>query len=287
MIRKTHFILTGCHDKIILGDHTFDDAHTNPEIILFVHGLKGFKDWGAHHLMADFFTQHGYRFLKFNFSHSGVTADSPLDVTDLDTFASNTVSIELSDLNTVINYITHVYPNQNLTLIGHSRGGGISILKAASDPRISRLVTLSAIADFSSLWKPEQEAEWKRTGRIYVENARTKEQMPLNSTLLEDLEEHKDEYNLLAAAARVEIPWLIVHGDDDVNVPFAVGEKLAAQQPAASLVKIRGANHVFGASHPYKGDKLPAALAGVCNEVLQFLQSQPAATERQSSSRLP
>lgn len=274
MIQQAQFILTGSNDKTILGDHTYDDTNTKKEVILFVHGFKGFKDWGAHHLVAEFFAKNGYHFLKFNFSHSGVIPENPKDVTDMESFAFNTFSKELADLNTVINYIVHTNPDCKLTLIGHSRGGGITILKGASDPRINRIVTWSAIADFSSLWKEDQEDEWEKTGKIYVENARTKEKMPLNSTLLKDFKTHKDEFDILAAAKRIQIPWLIIHGDDDLNVPFSVAQNLAQAQPKAELKKIEGANHVFGASHPFKGNTLPIKLQEVCLKTLEFLNNK-------------
>jgi pimeloyl-ACP methyl ester carboxylesterase len=272
MIQKAQFILTGSQDKVILGDHTYDDTYTNQEVILFVHGFKGFKDWGAHNLIARFFAEKGCRFLKFNLSHSGVIPENPQDVTDMTAFAFNTISYEMADLNTVINYIAHTYPLSKLTLIGHSRGGGLVILKGAEDTRISRIVTWSAISDFSSLWKPEQEEEWERTGTIYVENARTKEKMPLYSTLLKDFRNHQDEFNIIAAAKRVNIPWLIIHGEEDVNVPFSVAEQLAQAQPKAVLKNIEGANHVFGASHPYNEENLPQQLQEVCETTLQFIE---------------
>ena len=272
MIQKGQFILPGSQDKTILGDHTYDDKYTNQDIILFVHGFKGFKDWGSHHLVAAYFAEKGYRFVKFNFSHSGVDPENLQDITDMSSFAQNTISYELADVNTVINYIAHMTPSSKLTLVGHSRGGGIGIIKAASDPRISYLVTWSAIADFSSLWKAEQEEEWERTGAIYIENARTKEKMPLSSNLLIDFRNHKDEYNILAAAERLEIPWLIIHGSEDINVPITVAERLAKVQPNAQLKKIEGANHVFGSAHPYTEASLPPQLLEVCETTLQFIE---------------
>ncbi len=271
MIQNSPFILTGSHDKIILGDYTYDDNHTNREVIIFVHGFKGFKDWGAHHLIAQFFAEKGCRFLKFNLSHNGVTQENLHDVTDMAAFSNNTISYELADLTTVINYVAHTFPLSKITLIGHSRGGGLAIIKATTDPRISRIVTWSAIADFSSLWKPEQEVEWKKTGRIYVENARTKEKMPLSSTLLTDYQNHKTEYHILSAAQNINIPWLIIQGDEDVNVPQSVAEKLLKAQPAARLKIINGANHVFGASHPYPQPQLPAHLQEACENTYNFI----------------
>ncbi|TCC98399.1 alpha/beta hydrolase family protein [Pedobacter hiemivivus] len=276
MIKKEHFTLSGAAGKMILGDWTYDDKNTNPDTIIFIHGFKGFKDWGAHNLTAAFFASNGYRYLKFNLSHSGVTIQNQNDVTDMEAFAANTISIELSDVNTVIDYVSITFPSTSIYLVGHSRGGGLAIIQAARDKRISKLITWSAIADFSSLWKKEQEKEWILTGRIFVENARTKEKMPLNSTLLDDFNKHKAHFNILNAAKQVQIPWLILHGDDDVNVKFSVAQELAQNQLNAEIQKIEGANHVYGASHPYTSDQLPPHLYQVAEKSLVFLQSTSA-----------
>jgi len=272
MIIQNEFSLSGSDGKLIIGDITFDDKNPNTPIVLFVHGFKGFKDWGAHNLVARYFAANGYRYIKFNLSHSGVTTDQPKDVTDLETFASNTFSKELFDVNALLDYIEKAYGKETgVNMIGHSRGGGLAIIEAANDLRIQKLITWSAISSFDSLWKKEQEAEWKKTGKIYVVNARTKEQMPLNVTLLEDFKEHAETFNIIDAAKRVNIPWLIVQGDDDVNVPFENAQKLADANPNSRVVKIEGANHVYGASHPYEHETLPPLLFKVCEKVLTFL----------------
>ena len=271
MIQKAHFKLEGAAGKTIFGDYTYDDQLTVLGTIIFVHGFKGFKDWGAHNKTAEFFASGGYRYLKFNFSHSGVTAENPNDVTDMDAFASNTVSKELYDLDQVVNYaMTH--SESPLMLIGHSRGGGLAILKAGKDNRVAKLITWSSISDFRSLWKKEQEEDWIASGSIHVVNARTKEKMPLNSTLLSDLNQHREAYDILKAAKDVEIPWLILHGDDDVNVDFSVAQQLAQKQLNARIQKIEGANHVYGASHPYTAKNLPPHLQDVLQKTLEFIQ---------------
>ncbi|MBE5319103.1 alpha/beta hydrolase [Pedobacter sp. MR2016-19] len=272
MITQNNFSLSGADGKLIIGDITFDEKNPNTPIILFIHGFKGFKDWGAHNLVARHFAGNGYRYIKFNLSHSGVPVDDPIDVTDMDAFASNTVSKELFDVNAVLDFIEKAYgKDTKVNLIGHSRGGGLSIIEASNDLRINKLITWSAIADFASLWKKEQEAEWKKNGKIFVTNARTKEQMPLNVSLLEDLEENAAALNILDAAKRVNIPWLIIHGDDDVNVPLETAQTLAEANPGSRLVKIEGANHVYGATQPYTSETLPPLLFKVGEKVLIFL----------------
>ncbi|WP_316782701.1 hypothetical protein [Pedobacter frigiditerrae] len=95
--------------------------------------------------------------------------------------------------------------------------------------------------------------------------------MPLNLTLLEDFEANKEKLAILTAAKQITIPWLIVQGDDDVNVPFETAQKLANANPNSRLAKIEGANHVYGASHPYEKETLPAQLLQVCEKSLMFL----------------
>jgi uncharacterized protein len=271
MIQKEEFKLAGAEGKTIIGDTTYDDTTTLKANIIFIHGFKGFKDWGAHHLMTSFFAAKGYRYVKFNLSHSGVKPENPTDVTDMDAFASNTVTKELFDTTAVINYTASHFPEQPIYLIGHSRGGGIAILSAASDHRISKLITWASIADFTSLWKKEQEKEWMHTGRIYVVNARTKEEMPLDNTLLYDLRQHQEAYDILKSAKKIKVPWLILHGDQDVNVDFSVAQQLAQRQIKAKISKIEGANHVFGASQPYTAAALPDHLQQVAEKTLDFI----------------
>ncbi|WP_316735928.1 alpha/beta hydrolase [Pedobacter aquatilis] len=272
MIKQTEFSLIGSDEKLIIGDITFDENNPNTPIILFVHGFKGFKDWGAHNLVARYFATNGYRYIKFNLSHSGVPADNPKDVSDLDVFAENTFSKELFDVNAVLDFIEKSYGKETeINVIGHSRGGGLAIIEAANDLRINKIITWSSISSFDSLWKKEQEADWKKTGKIHVTNARTKEQMPLNVALLNDFEENAERLNILNAAKQVNIPWLIVQGDDDVNVPFENAQKLADINLGSRLIKIEGANHVYGATHPFEGETLPPLLFKVCEKVLIFL----------------
>jgi predicted alpha/beta-fold hydrolase len=79
MIRTEIYTLPGAKGRNMLMDLTFDDAQQNAPLVIFVHGFKGFKDWGTHSLVARYFAEHGFRFLKFNFSHNGTTPEHPVD----------------------------------------------------------------------------------------------------------------------------------------------------------------------------------------------------------------
>jgi pimeloyl-ACP methyl ester carboxylesterase len=271
--QKTNSI-PGSSGRNILIDLTYREA--DAPMVIFVHGFKGFKDWGSHNLLANYFADNGFRYLKFNFSHNGTTAANPLDFDDLEAFGENTFSKELFDLNAVIDYACSgdgFAAATKVCLIGHSRGGGISIIKAAEDDRVAKLVTWAAINRFDNLWDKTKEAEWRQNGVIYTENARTKQHMPLNLSLLQDYEENKEALDILGTAGRIWQPCLIAHGDADPAVPVTKVYELKEPNEAAELYIIPGANHVFGSSHPYMKSYLPPQLQTLADRTIDFLKS--------------
>jgi pimeloyl-ACP methyl ester carboxylesterase len=275
MIKKEVFTLSGAKGRGMLMDLTYDDKFKDAPIIIFAHGFKGFKDWGTNNLMANYFAQNGFRFLKFNFSHNGTTTDKPIDFTDLIAFSDNTFTIELDDLNTVIDFAingTSIPRAPFVYLMGHSMGGGISIIKTAEDARVKKLVTMASISGFRNLWPQKTEEQWRLQGIAYFPNSRTGQQMPVKSTLLDDLDRHPIRLDIPARAAMITQPWLIVHGDEDPTVPVAHAKELKKAQPNAELIIIKNTDHVFGGSHPYGGTALPAALLQLCQKVAAFLK---------------
>lgn len=275
MIKKETYTIPGAKGRNMLMDLTFNDTHVDAPLVIFAHGFKGFKDWGTHNMVARYFAEHGFRYLKFNFSHNGTTPDQPVDFVDLIAFGDNTFSIELDDLNAVIDFACNnisIAPAKKVFLIGHSMGGGISIVKAAEDKRIAKLITFAAISDFHNLWPKNSEAQWKLQGIMYVNNSRTNQQMPLYVGLLNDLEQNPARLTISKKAARITQPWLIFHGDQDAGIPLKHAKDLHAAQPNAKLIVIKGGDHVFGASHPYGDDVLPKALLEFCEKSVKFLK---------------
>ncbi|MFD2873575.1 alpha/beta hydrolase family protein [Mucilaginibacter ximonensis] len=274
MIKQETFTLPGSKDRAMLMDLTYDSRHKTAPLIIFVHGFKGFKDWGTHDLVARYFAQNGFRYLKFNFSHNGTTPANPLDFTDLIAFADNTFSIELDDLNTVIDFACNGtgFPRAHgVFLIGHSMGGAISIIKASEDKRVLKLVTMASVSGFNNLWPKDAEQQWRLQGIMYVHNSRTNQQMPLKSTLLDDLARNPGRLDILAKAAQVAQPWLMVFGDHDKSVTLAHAKELHQAQPQAAFSVIKGGDHTFGGTHPYAKDVLPQHLLDFCDQAIEFL----------------
>ncbi len=52
-----------------------------------------------------------------------------------------------------------------------------------------------------------------------------------------------DHYDTLSKAPRIAVPTLVVHGDADELIPYAMGAKLASTLPHATLRTVRGGHH--------------------------------------------
>ena len=96
----------GQHNKPIVTDLFFKQNTDKKPVVIFCHGYKGFKDWGAWNIMAEAFANAGLFFVKFNFSHNGGTLEQPIDFPDLEAFGNNTYTKELDDLESVLNWLT-------------------------------------------------------------------------------------------------------------------------------------------------------------------------------------
>ncbi|HET9708113.1 MAG TPA: alpha/beta fold hydrolase [Gemmatimonadales bacterium] len=223
--------------------------------VVICHGFKGFKDWGFFPVAADRLAQAGFAAVTFNFSGSGV--GEPGDsFNEPDRFRHATYSNGLRDLTGVLAELRGgglgVQPTA-IGVLGHSMGGGLAALQTAADPGITALVTWSATARLGRLWRREQIPEWRRSGALEIVNQRTGERLPLATDILDDLERNAERLDVLAAAATVRAPWLVVHGDADESVPSSDARDLVARAPQSRLLMVPNAGHTFGIKHPWGG----------------------------------
>lgn len=229
--------------------------------VIICHGFKGFMEWGFFPSVADLLAERGFTVLRFNYSGTGMRPGDEL-VTDPDAFKRNTFSKELVETLRVLEAVgTELgqgrVDRERLALFGHSRGGGAATLAAAHPEwrdRLRAVVTWAAVATYDRFGGEKTAAAWRQAGSLPIANTRTGQALELGLELLDDIENHRQELDLLAAASRRKAPWLIVHGEDDESVPVAEAHQLHdhAQAPK-ELLTIPGANHTFGAKHPFAG----------------------------------
>lgn len=245
-------------------------------LLIFCHGFKGFKDWGCFPYMFDKIADAKIFTVSFNFSLNGVDneKDNPIDFERLEDFAKNTFSEELDDLGCVLDFLEkekdkYSYNFDSLILAGHSRGGGIAILKTAEDRRVKKLITLASVAEFNR-YGEETKRMWKERGFIEALNTRTKQKMRMNVSLLEDLENNYLRLDIKNAMENANVPTLIMHGTEDLAVEKDEAEALYSlcNKDITKLVILEKTGHTFGAVHPFAGTT--PHLEEVIEQIIKF-----------------
>jgi len=236
--------------------------------IMFVHGFKGFKDWGFGPYIGNYFADRGFTCLSFNFSHNG-TGDSLTEFTELDKFAQNTFSLEISELSDLIDaYLSNYFgdiSNKKIGLLGHSRGSAISLLTAFQKKEVDAVAIWAAVSDFDRYSKRQKE-KWRRVGVFEVLNMRTNQVMKLNTTLLDDIEQNKEgSLNIENAVRNLNRPLFMGHGEQDLAVPLKEAELIYewSDKSLTEFLKIPATGHTFDIQHPFAGsnDKFDTLLS--------------------------
>ncbi|WP_080778242.1 alpha/beta hydrolase family protein [Chryseobacterium phocaeense] len=274
LIKKINIQLKNPETRDFLADACYPDTSEKLPLVIFVHGYKGYKDWGAWNLMAEKMAAAGFFFVKFNFSHNGTTVEDPHQFGDLEAFGNNNYSKELSDLGVVIDHFVkdpHV-DDQKIILIGHSRGGGISIIKTYEDERINGLITLASVDTLERFPRDMALANWKEEGVYYVLNGRTKQEMPHYYQFYEDFEKDIHRFDVERATEMAKAYVLIVHGTHDESVSVKNAEHLHILNPNSELFLVDNADHTFGSKEPWTEKELPHHLNTVTEKCIDFIR---------------
>jgi len=258
-----------CKDGLSIRGEVYP-AESSLGTVVLCHGFKGFAHWGFFPYLAQTLAENGLTAITFDFSGSGIGPDRE-SFTEPGAFAGNTLTREQEDLENLVDYARRrKLIEGKFGMFGHSRGGGTAILfAAATDSNVSSLVTWSSIS-YPNRWSSEDVSTWRRQGYADITNSRTGQIMRLDTDLLDDVEMHgKSKLDIEAAAAKIKVPWLIVHGTGDETVPSSEAERLHALSPGVSTLRlIKGANHGFDAKHPLT--EVPPVLEKVVLETVKF-----------------
>jgi len=266
------------HNKPILTDIFYNKTNTKKPIVIFCHGYKGYKDWGAWNLAANEFVNNDLFFVKFNFSHNGGTAENPIDFPDLEAFGQNNFILELNDLDTIIDWVTTNpdFKNEidihNIILIGHSRGGGIVTLKAGENKKVSKVISWCGVSDFGVRFPSGEILEmWKKAGVSYIENSRTKQQMPHYFQFYTNFKENEERLTIKNSVSKIKIPHLIIQGEIDDTVLPQESKNLHSWNPKSELIMVEEMNHSLGSEQPWNESKMPIHLEEVVKISIDFI----------------
>ena len=191
--------------------------------VIVCHGLFSSRASNKHRAMCEGFAASGLSALRFDFAGRGDSEGDP---------AAVTISREVEDLCAVLDHGASVDAAPGpLVLVASSMGGTVAILTAAARweavaNRLAGLVTIASPA------QPPRQARpaWADTA---------------GSALGEDFFSDAPRHDPLAAARRLDLPWLVVHGEKDAVVPVSDARALAAAAPQAELLLHPEAGHRF------------------------------------------
>lgn len=252
LMRRDSFTLTNPSGEKIAGDVRYLETGQKKPIVVILHSFMAFKDWGWFPYAAERIAEAGFVTLVFNFSRNGIGDDSRR-ITEFEAFQHNTISHEVVDITVVLEAIrTGVVgrgfaDQNNIILLGHSRGGGEAVIVAAEREDVRGLITWAGVATFDR-WTRHQKIQWRRLGYLPLGRDSAVSPLKLGLDLLDDVEKNRKKLDIVSAASRIHKPWLLIHGTEDLMVKFAEAERLyaVADMTTTEFVPLERVGHLYG-----------------------------------------
>lgn len=217
-------------------EYTGNEDDSN-QIVVIGHGVTGNKDRPFLVHLAESLAEVGIPVLRFSFSGNG---DSEGEFTD------STITKEVSDLGCVLDALD----GYTVAYVGHSMGGAVGVLRAATDERIGFLVSLAGMVHTKAFAQREFGDVTPDAGFMWDEP-----DCPLSQAYMDDLATID---SVVTRASDISMPWLLVHGSEDDVVPLQDSlDILKHANESTELVQLMNAAHVFS------GDSLPRMTAEV------------------------
>ena len=193
-------------------------------------------------------------------------------------FSENNFTLELHDLETVIDWVLSQHHLKeeidfnNITLIGHSHGGGIVTIKAVENKHVTKVILWNGVSDFGSRFPKEKAlADWKNKGVSYILNERTHQQMPHLYQFYQDFKKNEARFTIKNAVKKCNKPQLIIAGEKDEVVPVSEAKNMHLWNPNSNLFIIPETNHSFDCEHPWGKTTLSLALEEAVTKSIQFI----------------
>jgi uncharacterized protein len=215
------------------GSHGGDASVAPPDLVVIGHGVTSNKDRPWLIALSEALADAGIPSLRITFAGNGESEGRYEDATP---------SKEAGDLGSVIDALAG-WGVARICYAGHSMGGAVGVLRASADPRIRLLVSLAGMVHVHAFM--QRHFGHLEPGRDLMLD---KPGCPWNTTLAEDAARIG---SLTEQASRIEVPWLLVHGDADELVPLADSEDArAAAGGCPDLVVLPGVDHRFTGAVP-------------------------------------
>ena len=205
-------------------DYTYHKGKDD-KIVVIGHGVTGNKDRPALIALAEGLADASISALRFSFSGNGESEGA---------FTDSTITKEVADLGNIIDVLNEY----KICYVGHSMGGAVGVLRAASDERIKVLVSLAGMVHTKAFADREFGDVTPDEGFMWDEP-----DCPLSQVYMDDMAKID---SVAKHASKFAVPWLLVHGSEDDIVPIqdSIDVLQSANEPTEFL-DLQGADHVF------------------------------------------
>lgn len=246
--------------------------------VLLLHGFRAFKDWGFFPYFAQQLADAGYFAGTIDFSLNKLI-DKEKCLFDMDSFSINTVTQEITEANTLLEFLLNrkyvdneFIENWNgeIYLIGHSLGGALAIMVAGHIPAVTKLVTICSIYDFD-IYTERQKNDWLKNGFKKFTDSATNQTFILDVNFLLDRLTYVADKSVTSVVSKLNIPYYIIHTEADATVSPKAATILAESVKNKDLLKmdiIQHGNHLLNVEHPFT--KTNPILENIINSVIIF-----------------
>jgi alpha/beta superfamily hydrolase len=201
-------------------------------IVVLAHGVTAHKDRPWLVTLAGAFSGVGLASLRVSFAGNGASEGR---------FEEAVPSKEVEDLGRVLDALER-WGVESIGYAGHSMGGAVGVLRAASDPRIACLVSLAGMVHVHAFF--QRHFAHLPPGAPML----GKPECPWSPALSDDAARIG---SVTGQAAAIHVPWLLVHGDADELVPYQDAlDARAAAGGRPELVTLPGVDHRFTGAMP-------------------------------------
>lgn len=210
-------------------DFTFHlGAPARSEIIILGHGVTGNKDRPFLVEMAEGWADQGLNVVRHSWSGNGESEGE---------FSESNITKEVADLDAIIGALTAA--GYKICYAGHSMGGAVGVRQAARDERIKWLVSLAGIVHTRAFAEDAFGDLTPGEGLMF-----DKEGLILPQAYMDDL---RGIDSVIDDVAKINVPWLLLHGDADDVVPIQDSRDAVARATTSDVqfVELPGTDHIF------------------------------------------
>lgn len=212
----------------ILSDPT---GNKETPLIILCHGFHSHKNRLRYIQLSTSLCKKGISNFRFDFCGHGESEGN---------FSDITITEAVGDILQSIKFIKDL-GYRKIGLFGSSFGGNAAMMAASKTTDIFILTLDSPVSNYEEREKilglTQMVIKWKEKGyRIYEDE---NHKYRLNYSLHEDYK-NNDSYKI---ARNIKIPVLIMHGDNDTEVPVSQSIKISKLIPDCKLEIIKGGDH--------------------------------------------